>query len=107
MCVCARAICVCVYTNVYHSSIVFFIYDTWRRNSGYFHLTQNPHADIQECHTSKISKFVNHYPQLQVKTLFSYIKDTSDCINKISETENMTIDKFLVALDVKSLLMLS
>ena len=60
-------------------------------------------ADIQECQTSKISKFVDHYLQPHINALPSYIKDTSDFINKISETENMTKDKFLVTLDVKSL----
>ena len=37
-----------------------------------------------KCHTSKISKFVDHYLQPHAKSLPSYIKDTSDFINRIN-----------------------
>ena len=56
-----------------------------------------------ECHTSKISKFVDHYLQPHAKALPSYMKVTSDFLCKIRETENITRDMFLVSVDVKSL----
>ena len=56
-------------------------------------------------HTSKISNIVEHYLQPYAKVLPSYIKHqiVLDCINKISRTENITKDRFLVTFDVKSL----
>ena len=53
------------------------------------------------CHTSKTSKFFDHYLQPHAKALPSYI-DTSDFINNVCETENITKDTFLVTLVVKS-----
>lgn len=58
---------------------------------------------LVECHTRKISKFIDHYSHLHLKALSSYVKDTSDIINKNSETENILKDKFLVTSDVRSL----
>ena len=56
-----------------------------------------------ECHTSKISKFVDHYLQSHAISLSSYVKDTSDFINRINETKDINQDTILVTLDVKSL----
>ena len=56
-----------------------------------------------ECHTSKISKFVDHYSQPHAKSLPSYMKDTSDFINRINETKDINKDTILVTLDIKSL----
>ena len=42
-----------------------------------------------ECHTNKLSKFVDHYLKPYAKTLPSYMKDTADFSNKINEAENM------------------
>ena len=36
-----------------------------------------------DCHTSKLSKFVDHYLKLHAKALPSYVKDTTDFINKL------------------------
>ena len=40
---------------------------------------------------------------LEAKSLPSYIKDTSDFINRINETKDMNKDTILITLDVKSL----
>ena len=54
------------------------------------------------CHTSEISRFVDHHLQPVVREIPSYIKDTNDFINKI---DNFTVppNSFLVTMDVKSL----
>ena len=54
------------------------------------------------CHTANISKFVDYHLQEHVKKLPSYVKDTTDFINKISD---LTIpeDSILVTMDVSSL----
>ena len=62
-----------------------------------------PVVSSVDCHTSKISKFVDHYLQPHAQALPSYIQDTTDFINKINKTENITENTFLVTLDVKSL----
>ena len=62
-----------------------------------------PAVSSVECHTSKISKFVDHYLQPHAKSLPSYVKDTSDFINRINETKDINKDTILVTLDVKSL----
>ena len=56
-----------------------------------------------ECHTSKISKFVDHYLQPHAKSLPSHVKATSDFINRINETKDINKDTIPVTLDVKSL----
>ena len=43
-----------------------------------------PVVSSVECHTSKISKFVDHCLQPHAKSLPSYVKDTSDFINRIN-----------------------
>ena len=62
-----------------------------------------PVVSSVECHTSKISKFVGHYLQPHAKSLSSYIKDTSDFVNRINETKDINKDTILVTLDVKSI----
>ena len=54
------------------------------------------------CHTSEISRFVDHHLQPLVREIPSYIKDTNDFINKI---DNFAVppNSFLVTMDVKSL----
>ena len=47
-------------------------------------------VSLVEYHTSKISKFVDHYPEPHVEAPPSYIKDTADFINKINDAENVT-----------------
>ena len=62
-----------------------------------------PVVSSVECHTSKISKFADHYLKPNAEALPSYNKATADFINKINGVENITGDTFLVTLDVKSL----
>ena len=42
-----------------------------------------------ECHGSKISKYVDHFFQPHDNSLPSYIKDTSDFINKMNKIKNI------------------
>ena len=55
------------------------------------------------CHTSKLSKFVDNYVQPHAKALPSYVKDTTDFINKFENVKDISIDSILVTLDVKTL----
>ena len=71
-----------------------------------FHKTNMPGRPVVssvECHPSKTSKFVDHYLEPHPKSLPSYVKDTSDFINKINETKDINKHTILVTLDVKSL----
>ena len=54
-------------------------------------------------HTSEISRFVDHHIQENVKKLNSYVKDTTDFINKIESQPPVPTQSFLVSMDVKSL----
>ena len=54
------------------------------------------------CHTSKISKYVDYHIQPIMKEIPSYIKDTDDFINKINNY-NIPKESIFVRLDVKSL----
>ena len=42
-----------------------------------------PVISCVNCHTSRISEFVDYYLQLEVKKLKSYVKDATDFIKKI------------------------
>ena len=54
------------------------------------------------CHTSEISRFVDHHLQPLVREIPFDIKDTNDLINKI---DNFAVppNSFIVTMDVKSL----
>ena len=54
------------------------------------------------CHTSKISEYVDFHLQPHVKKLPSYTQDTTDLINKLSKI-NVTKDSIFVSMDVRSL----
>ena len=56
-----------------------------------------------DCHTSKLSKFVDHYLQPHAKALPSYDKDTTDFISKLENVKDTSKDSILVTLDVKAL----
>ena len=65
------------------------------------HKANNPGRPVissVNCHTSRISEFVDYYLQPEVKKLKSYVKGTMDFIKKIE-----AIDHYLVSLDVRSL----
>ena len=56
------------------------------------------------CHTENISKFVDHHLQPINKELESYVKDTTDLVNKLeSLPECPKEETILVTLDVRSL----
>ena len=55
------------------------------------------------CHTSRISEFVDYYLQPEVKKLKSYVKDTTTCFKKIEAIDHLSDDSYLVSLDVCSL----
>ena len=56
------------------------------------------------CHTSKISEFVDYQLQPLVQSLNSYVKDTTDFLNKIKGISNdLPAKSILVTMDVKSL----
>ena len=55
-------------------------------------------------HTKKMSEFVDYHLQPIVKSLTSYVQDTTDFINKIETlTKHLPQKAILVAMDVKSL----
>ena len=53
--------------------------------------------------TSEISRFVDHHLQQNVKELKSYVKDTTDFVNKIESQPNVPETSYLVSTDVRSL----
>ena len=55
-----------------------------------------------ECHTSKMSRFVDHHFQPVVKEIPSYIKDTNHFINKVNNY-SVPVNSILVTMDVRSL----
>ena len=56
------------------------------------------------CHTSKISEYVNHHIcQPIVKEIPSYVKDTTDFLRKINKINFVPDNPYLLSLDVKSL----
>ena len=70
------------------------------------HKSNNPGRPVissVNCHTSRISEFVDYYLQPQVKKLKSYVKDTTDFIKKIEAIDHVSNDSYLVSLDVRSL----
>ena len=54
------------------------------------------------CHTSKISKYVDNHLQPTIKEIPSNVKDSNDFINKINN-HNISKKSIFVTLDVKSL----
>ena len=56
-----------------------------------------------DCHTKKLSKYIDHVLQPYVKELRSYVKDSTDFIRKINNLERIPKNSILVTLDVRSL----
>ena len=54
-------------------------------------------------HTSTISKYVDFHLQPIVKNISSYVRDTTDFLQKLDKVKNIPNDFLLVTLDVKSL----
>ena len=56
------------------------------------------------CHTERISKYVDHYLQPINQSLPSYVKDTTNFLNKLdSLPEELPDDAIMVTMDVRSL----
>ena len=69
------------------------------------HKVNNPGRPVinsSNCHTTNISAFVAKSLQPEVEKLRSYVKDTTDLINKIEGTQ-IPHGSYLVSLDVKAL----
>ena len=55
------------------------------------------------CHTSKISEYVDYHVQPVVKEMSSYVQDTTDFLRKINQINFVPDNSHLVSLEVKSL----
>ena len=55
------------------------------------------------CHTSNISQYIDYELQPHVKELKSYVKDSTDFIQKIDKVSNISENNILVTMDVRSL----
>ena len=55
------------------------------------------------CHTTSLLKFIDNYIQPLARKLKSYIKDTTDFINKLNSVQSVKEDTLFVTFDVKSL----
>ena len=63
-----------------------------------------PVIDSMNCHTAEISRYVDYHLQPEVTKLKSYMKDSTDAINKIKEIEDQVSENdILVTMDVRSL----
>ena len=70
------------------------------------HKTGNPGRPVVSsvnCHTYTISKYVDFHLQPIVKNIPSYVRDTTDFLQKLDKVKNIPNDCLLVTLDVKSL----
>ena len=56
-----------------------------------------------DCHTSRISAFVDYHIQDSAQSLKSYVKDTTDFVNKINHIGELPENSYLVTMDVKAL----
>ena len=56
-----------------------------------------------DCHTTKISKYIDNQLQPHVKKLKSYVKNSTDFIRKINSMEKIPDNIILVTMDVWSL----
>ena len=83
-----------IYIIIYIISYIYVIHKP--NNPG------RPIINSIECHTSEISRFVNHHHQPVVKQIPSYIKDTNHFINKVNNF-SVPVNSILVTMDVRSL----
>ena len=70
------------------------------------HKENNPGRPVissVDCHTSRISSFVDYHIQDSAQSLKSNVRDTTDFINKISTTGELPEEAHLVTMDVKAL----
>ena len=62
-----------------------------------------PIINSVNCHTSKISEYVDYHLQPIVREIPSYVKDTNDFLQKLNAVESVPDNSYLVPLDVKPL----
>ena len=64
-----------------------------------------PVVSSVDCHTTKISKHIDHELQPHVKKLRSYVKnlDSTDLIRKINNLESIPENSFIVTMNVRYL----
>ena len=62
-----------------------------------------PVVNSVDCHTTKISKYIDNQLQPHVKELKSYVSDSTDFIRKINGMEKIPDNSILVTMDVQSL----
>ena len=55
-----------------------------------------------DCHTTKISKYINNQLQQHVKELKSYVKDSTDFIRRTNSMEKIPDSSILVTMNVRS-----
>ena len=70
------------------------------------HKKKNPGRPVvasTNCHTTKLSKFVDHFIQPLAKKVRSYIRDTTDLLHKIKDIGKIPDNALLVTMDVRSL----
>ena len=70
------------------------------------HKKNNPGRPVissVNCHTSKLSKYVDHFIQPLAQKVKSYIRDTTDLLNKIKDLGELPKNSILVTMDVRSL----
>ena len=65
--------------------------------------SKQPLISTVSSHTSEISRLTDYHLQPNVKDLKSYVKDTTDFINKIESQLNIPTNSFLVSMDVRFL----
>ena len=81
-----------IYYYIYYKLYIYIIHKP--NNPG------RPIINSNECHTSEISRFVNHHHLPVVKQIPSYIKDTNHFINKVNNFF-LTVNSILVTMDVR------
>ena len=70
------------------------------------HKERNPGRPIVSslnCHTSKISEYVDFHLQPIVKQISSYVKDFTDFLGELDAMKSVSDNTYMVSLDVKSL----
>ena len=53
------------------------------------------------CHTAKISKYVNYHLQPILKKIASYVKDNNDFVNKINAVKSAPKNSYLITMGVR------
>ena len=82
---------------------------TLRKNAKFLYATKNPQRKqcrqaigSVNCHTTKISQYVDHHLQPHIQELESYVKDSTDFTKKVSTIDKVPQESFLVTMDICS-----